>query len=125
MEDLETNKKIKYKLVGQDEADISKNLIYFKSPIGKALIGKEIDEMIAVNTPSGERNFEILKVDYEWFKFVHNKNDVNGLTPLYNNNDFLQTYKQGDAYYLGGYKQSRIWHYYEKETMENLDARIF
>ena len=69
--------------------------------------------------------FEILKVDYEWFKFVHNKNDVNGLTPLYNNNDFLQTYKQGDAYYLGGYKQSRIWHYYEKETMENLDARIF
>ena len=64
-------------------------------------------------------------IDYPWFKFVHNKNDVNGLTPLYNNNDFLQTYKQGDAYYLGGYKQSRIWHYYEKETMENLDARIF
>ena len=64
VEDLETNKKIKYKLVGQDQADISKNLIYFKSPIGKALIGKEIDEMIAVNTPSGERNFEILKVEY-------------------------------------------------------------
>ena len=64
VEDLETNKKIKYKLVGQDEADISKNLIYFKSPIGKALIGKEIDEMIAVNTRSGERNFEILKVEY-------------------------------------------------------------
>ena len=64
VQDLETNKKIKYKLVGQDQADISKNLIYFKSPIGKALIGKEIDEMIAVNTPSGERNFEILKVEY-------------------------------------------------------------
>ena len=64
VEDLETKKKIKYKLVGKDEADISLNLIYFQSPIGKALIGKDCNEMISVNTPSGERNFEILKVDY-------------------------------------------------------------
>ncbi len=64
VQDLESNKKIKYKLVGQDEADISKNLIYFKSPIGKALIGKNLGEMVLVNTPSGERNFEILKVEY-------------------------------------------------------------
>ena len=41
VEDLET-KKIKYKLVGKDEADISLNLIYFQSPIGKALIGKNV-----------------------------------------------------------------------------------
>ena len=64
VEDLDTKKKIKYKLVGKDEADISLNLIYFQSPIGKALIGKDCDERISVNTPSGERNFEILKVDY-------------------------------------------------------------
>ena len=57
-------KKIKYKLVGRDEADISMNFIYFQSPIGKALIGKSCKDMISVNTPSGERNFEILKVDY-------------------------------------------------------------
>ena len=63
MEDLET-KKIKYKLVGKDEADLKINFIYFKSPIGRALIGKNCNEMISVNTPSGERNFEILKVDY-------------------------------------------------------------
>jgi len=62
--DLETNKKITYKLVGQDEADIKKNLIFFKSPIGKALIGKDKSEMIIVNTPSGEKNFEILDVAY-------------------------------------------------------------
>ena len=62
--DLETDKEIQYKLVGQDEADISKKLIYFKSPIGKALIGKNLTEMLSVNTPSGERNFEILKVEY-------------------------------------------------------------
>ena len=64
VQDLEADKKISYRLVGQDEADISKNLIFFKSPIGKALIGKDKGEMISVNTPSGERNFEILDVEY-------------------------------------------------------------
>ena len=61
---LETNKKIKYKIVGQDEANISKNLIYFKSPIAKGLIGKNKGEIISISTPSGERNFEIIEVDY-------------------------------------------------------------
>ena len=64
LQDLDTNKTISYKLVGQDEADIKKNLVFFKSPIGKALIGKDKGEMIAVNTPSGEKNFEILDVEY-------------------------------------------------------------
>ena len=64
VEDLETNKKTKYKLVGKDEADISKNLIFFQSPIGKALIGKMVKDMVNVKTPSGERNFEILDVQY-------------------------------------------------------------
>ena len=64
LQDLDTNKTISYKLVGQDEADIKKNLIFFKSPIGKALIGKDKGEMITVNTPSGEKNFEILNVEY-------------------------------------------------------------
>ena len=39
--DLENNKKKTYKIVGKDEADLTKNYIYFKSPIGKALIGKK------------------------------------------------------------------------------------
>ena len=64
LKDLETDKEITYKLVGQDEADIKKNLIFFKSPIGKALIGKDKGEMITVNTPSGEKSFEILNVEY-------------------------------------------------------------
>ena len=64
VKDLETNKKISYKLVGQDEADIKKNLVFFRSPIGKAFIGKDKGEMVAVNTPSGERNFEIINVEY-------------------------------------------------------------
>ena len=64
LQDLETDNKISYKLVGQDEADIKKNLIFFKSPIGKALIGKNKGEMVNVSTPSGERSFEILEVEY-------------------------------------------------------------
>jgi len=64
VQDLESNKKISYKLVGQDEANISKNLIFYKSPIGKALIGKNKNDIVNVNTPSGERNLEIKDVEY-------------------------------------------------------------
>ena len=62
--DLENNSKKTYKIVGKDEADLTKNYIYFRSPIGKALIGKNKKELITVNTPSGEKNFEILEVKY-------------------------------------------------------------
>ncbi len=64
VQDLEINKKKTYKIVGKDEADISKNLIYFKSPLGKALIGKSVEDMVAVEAPSGEKNFEILNIQY-------------------------------------------------------------
>ena len=62
--DLETNKKKSYKIVGKDEADIKKNYIYFRSPIGKALIGKTKKDLITVKTPSGEKNFEIIEIKY-------------------------------------------------------------
>jgi|TARA_B100000780_G_scaffold274793_1_gene240352 transcription elongation factor GreA len=62
--DLEVDKKKTYKIVGKDEADISKNLIYFKSPIGKALIGKSLEDMIIVETPSGEKKFQVLDIQY-------------------------------------------------------------
>jgi|TARA_B110000902_G_scaffold172615_1_gene196280 transcription elongation factor GreA len=64
VKDLEDSKKKTYKIVGKDEADVSKNLIYFKSPIGKALIGKSLEDMVIVDTPSGEKNFEILNIQY-------------------------------------------------------------
>ena len=62
--DLESNKKKTYKIVGKDEADLKKNFIYFKSPIGKALIGKNKKDLITVTTPSGEKNFEIAEIKY-------------------------------------------------------------
>ena len=64
VQDLEINKKKTYKIVGKDEADISKNLIYFKSPIGRALISKSVGDALIVETPSGKKNLEILDVQY-------------------------------------------------------------
>ena len=61
---LQNNEKKTYKIVGKDEADIEKNYINFRSPIGKALIGKKKKELITVKTPSGEKNFEIKDVKY-------------------------------------------------------------
>ena len=61
---LGNNEKKTYKIVGEDEADIAKNYIYFRSPIGKALIGKKKKELVAVTTPSGEKKFEIKDVKY-------------------------------------------------------------
>jgi len=62
--DLEINIKKTYKIVGKDEADATKNYIYFRSPMGKALIGKKKKETITVITPAGEKNFEIIEVKY-------------------------------------------------------------
>ena len=64
VKDLESNKEIKFRLVGKDEADVKDNLIYFRSPIGKGLIGKSLGDLATIVTPSGEKNFEILSVDY-------------------------------------------------------------
>ena len=61
---LENNEKNIYKIVGKDEADMTKNYIYFRSPIGKALIGKKEKDLVTVITPSGEKNFEITEVKY-------------------------------------------------------------
>ena len=61
---LGSNKKKVYKIVGKDEADMAKNYIYFRSPIGKALIGKKKKELVTVITPSGEKNFKITEVKY-------------------------------------------------------------
>ena len=64
LEDLDSGEKINYKIVGKDEADLKQKLIFFQSPIGKGLIGKNKSEMVTVKTPSGEKNFEIIEVKY-------------------------------------------------------------
>ena len=64
LENLDTTEKINYKIVGKDEADLKKKLIYFQSPIGKGLIGKNKNDLVEITTPAGIKNFEIKDVKY-------------------------------------------------------------
>ena len=64
LQNLDTNEKIEYKIVGRDEADLKKKLIYFKSPIGKGLIGKNKGDLVEITTPNGLKNLEISDVKY-------------------------------------------------------------
>jgi transcription elongation factor GreA len=62
IEDLETEKKVTYQIVGQDEADIKKGRISVASPIARALIGKELEDVVTVKTPNGEVDYEIVTI---------------------------------------------------------------
>ena len=64
LENMDTGEKIDYKIVGKDEANIKEKLIYFKSPIGKGLIGRNKKDLVEINTPAGLKNFEIKDVKY-------------------------------------------------------------
>ena len=64
LENLDTGEKITYKIVGKDEADLKKKLIFYQSPIGKGLIGKNKKDLVEINTPAGVKNFEIKDVRY-------------------------------------------------------------
>lgn len=60
----ETEAEITYQIVGEDEADIKINKISFSSPIGRALIGKMVDDVVVVQTPGGTVEYEIIEVVY-------------------------------------------------------------
>ena len=64
LEDLESNEKVTYQVVGDDEADIRVNMISISSPIARALIGKSEGDVAEVQAPSGVREYEILNVRY-------------------------------------------------------------
>ena len=64
LENLDTRERIAYKIVGRDEADLRKRLIFFQSPIGKGLIGKNKNDLVEIKTPAGIKNFEIKDVKY-------------------------------------------------------------
>ena len=64
LENLDNGEKLEYKIVGKDEADLTKKLIFFKSPIGQGLIGKRKNDLVEINTPAGAKNFEIKDVKY-------------------------------------------------------------
>lgn len=59
-----SDEEVTYRIVGDDEADIKKNLISVNSPLSRAMIGKEVDDVALVATPSGEVEYEVVKVAY-------------------------------------------------------------
>lgn len=63
--DLETDKEVTYQIVGEDEADIKQSKISYSSPIARALIGKEKDDVAEVQAPGGVREYEIIAIRYE------------------------------------------------------------
>ena len=63
--DVEEKKEIYYRIVGEDEADLKEKKISVMSPIARALIGKSVDDAVTVVTPSGENEYEIVKVEYK------------------------------------------------------------
>jgi transcription elongation factor GreA len=62
---MKTEQLVCYQIVGEDEADIKLNLISIRSPIARALIGKEAGDVVAVDAPGGKVEYEILRVRYE------------------------------------------------------------
>ena len=60
----ETNEKKIYKIVGKDEANIEKDLVYFRAPVGRGLIGKNKNDIAKLVSPAGEKTFKIKDVKY-------------------------------------------------------------
>ncbi len=65
MEDLDTEEVLSYQLLGTIEADIKQNIISIESPIGRALLGKEVDDEVTIKVPRGTRVVEITKIEYK------------------------------------------------------------
>jgi transcription elongation factor GreA len=62
--DEDTDEKLTYQLVGEDEADVKQGRLAITAPLARALIGKEKGDSVEVNTPKGEKVYEILKIKY-------------------------------------------------------------
>jgi transcription elongation factor GreA len=65
LEDLTSGDRVTYKIVGEDEGDVAQGLLSVTSPVGRALIGKGVDDEVTVRVPSGVREYEILEIRFE------------------------------------------------------------
>lgn len=62
--DNDTEEEFSYKIVGIDEADIKNKLLSINSPLAKSIIGKSVGDEIKLHTPSGEKEYEVIKILY-------------------------------------------------------------
>jgi hypothetical protein len=65
------------------------------------------------------------KIDYEWFKFMHNKQHINKIGKRFENNNYLNSMRIGNKLYMGGYRQHRVVHYHNKKMIGELSERTF
>ena len=64
MLNLESEKKVKYKIVGEDESDIDKGLLSYKAPVSRAIIGKSIDDLVEIVIGDENQTLQILDIEY-------------------------------------------------------------
>lgn len=64
VENVDDGKQTTYRIVGEDEADIEHNLISYRTPIAKGLLGKTVDDEIDINIPKGTVTYDIIDVQY-------------------------------------------------------------
>ncbi|HIG91282.1 MAG TPA: transcription elongation factor GreA [Methylococcaceae bacterium] len=64
IEDIDSGETVTYQIVGEDEADIKAGRISVGSPIARALIGKEVEDVVIVKAPVGDKEYEILSIKY-------------------------------------------------------------
>lgn len=62
--DEDTEEEARYQIVGEHEADVKEGRISISSPIARAIIGKEVGDVVEVNTPGGVKSYEVLKVEW-------------------------------------------------------------
>jgi transcription elongation factor GreA len=65
LENLDTGEPVQYEIVGPDESDVRQGKISSDSPVGHALIGKQVDDEVSVRTPGGIRNFQIVRISLD------------------------------------------------------------
>jgi len=65
LSDAESGEHVTYTIVGEDEANVSEGLISVTSPVGRALMGKAVDDEVVVRVPKGTKEFEVLEVRFE------------------------------------------------------------
>jgi transcription elongation factor GreA len=62
--DGSTDEEITYRIVGVDEADVKRGLLSMEAPLARALMGKDVGDEVKLKTPSGEKEYEIIKISY-------------------------------------------------------------
>jgi transcription elongation factor GreA len=65
LEDLVSGDEITYRIVGEDEADVSRGLLSVTSPVARALIGKAVEDQVKVAVPAGNREYEVREIRFD------------------------------------------------------------